>query len=106
MARGEVGYPEPGAQVIGSLIGAPLGNKMARWWPTEDARVVTTPSLLVLAAEEELVDNKTNGVRAYERVQGPKKLVSIPGIKHYGIYTEAREQAVDLAAQWFKEHLK
>jgi len=106
MARGEAGYPEPGAQVIGSLVGAPLGNKMNRWWPAEDARDVTTPALFVLAADEELVDNKTNGQRAYERVKGPKKLVVIPGIKHYGIYSEAREQAVDLAAQWFKEHLK
>jgi uncharacterized protein len=106
MARGEIGYPEPGAQTVGALIGSPLGDKMVRWWPADDARDVTTPALFVLAEAEELIDNKTNGVRAYERVKGPKKLVMIPGIKHYGIYTEARAQAVDLAAQWFKEHLK
>lgn len=106
MARGELGYPEPGAQTVGSLIGAPIGNKTSRWWPAEDARQVTVPALFVLAEKEELVDNQTNGVRAYERVPGPKKLVIIPGIQHYGIYNQAREQAVDLAAQWFREHLK
>jgi fermentation-respiration switch protein FrsA (DUF1100 family) len=92
--------------VIGSLIGAPVGSRMSRWWPNEAAREVTTPALVIVAEGEELVDNKTNGIRAYERARGPKKLVSIPGIKHYGIYSEAREQAVDLAAQWFREHLK
>ena len=106
MARGETGYPEPGAIAIGSLIGAPVGNKMSRWWPNEAAYDVTAPTIVILAENEELVDNKTNGIRAYERVKGPKKLVIIPGIKHYGIYNEAREQAVDEAARWFKEHLK
>jgi dipeptidyl aminopeptidase/acylaminoacyl peptidase len=105
MSRGERGYPEPGA-MMGGLVGQPVGDKMSRWWPAEDAYNVTAPALFVLAADEELVNNKTNGERAYERVKGPKKLVTIPGIKHYGIYNEAREQAVDLAIAWFKEHLK
>jgi dipeptidyl aminopeptidase/acylaminoacyl peptidase len=38
--------------------------------------------------------------------RGPKKLVTIPGITHYGIYREAREQATKLAIAWFDEHLK
>ena len=106
MARGEAGYPEPGAVVFGSLVGAPVGSRMNRWWPNEAAREVTTPALVIVAEKEELVDNRTNGIRAYGRAKGPKKLVSIPGIQHYGIYSTAREQAVDLAAQWFREHLK
>src|SRR5687767_9135828 len=28
MARGEAGYPEPGAQVVGALIGAPIGDQL------------------------------------------------------------------------------
>lgn len=36
------------------------------------------------------MDNRTNGILAYEHVQGPKKVVIIPGITHYGIYNEAR----------------
>jgi dienelactone hydrolase len=106
MARGELGYPEPGAMVIGSLVGAPVGDQMLRWWPNEDARNITIPALFIVAENEELMNNKTNGILAYERVQGPKKLVIIPGIKHYGIYNEARAQAVSLAAAWFREYLK
>lgn len=50
MARGELGYPEPGAVVIGS--GA-------------------------------LMDNRTNGILAYERVRDQRSLVSpIPEIAH------------------------
>jgi hypothetical protein len=32
--------------------------------------------------------------------------VTIPGIKHYGIYREARERAQKEALAWFDEHLK
>jgi dienelactone hydrolase len=106
MARGELGYPEPGAIAFGSLIGTPVGNKLSRWWPNEAARDVTAPALFVLAEQEELVDNKTNGILAHKRVRGPKKLVIVPGIKHYGIYREARTQAVDLAIDWFRKYLK
>lgn len=106
MARGELGYPEPGAIAFGSLIGTPVGNKLSRWFPNEAARDVTAPALFVLAEKEELVDNRTNGILAHQRVRGPKKLVIVPGIKHYGIYREARVQAVDLAIEWFRKHLK
>jgi fermentation-respiration switch protein FrsA (DUF1100 family) len=40
------------------------------------------------------------------RAKGPKKLVTVPGIKHYGIYYEARERAQELALAWFDEHLQ
>jgi len=30
----------------------------------------------------------------------------IPGIAHYGIYSEAREQATRMAIEWFDAHLK
>jgi uncharacterized protein len=60
----------------------------------------------VLAEKEELFDNKDHGLKAYERATGPKKLVTIPKIKHYGIYLEARKQAQQLALDWFDVHLK
>ena len=37
---------------------------------------------------------------------GVKKLVSIPGITHYGIYKEARDRAQKEAIAWFGDHLK
>jgi hypothetical protein len=39
-------------------------------------------------------------------VTGVKKLVTIPNIKHYGIYSEARDRAEKEAIDWFDEHFK
>jgi dienelactone hydrolase len=106
MARGEVGYPEPGAPVVGALIGAPIGDKFLRWTPGDDAQDVRAASLFIIAEKEELFDNRPNAILASTRVKGPVKLVTLPGIGHYGVYTDKREEAVNLAIQWFDQHLK
>lgn len=106
LARGEVGYPEPGAQVVGALVGAPIGDKLLRWTPGDDAPNVTAAALFIVAENEELFDNRPNAILASTRVKGPSRLVSLPDIKHYGVYGEKREEAVNLAIAWFKEHLK
>jgi hypothetical protein len=62
--------------------------------------------LFVIAEKEELFDNKEHAIRAHERATGVKKLVSIPGITHYGIYKEARARAQKEAIAWFGEHLR
>ena len=41
-----------------------------------------------------------------DRATGVKKLVTIPEIKHYGIYNEARDRAEQEAIAWFDEYLK
>jgi dienelactone hydrolase len=106
LARGEIGYPDPKVKAIGNLIGAPVGDKRLRWWPNDESSHVTAAALFILAGNEELVDNRTNGHLAHDRVRGPKQLVTIPGITHYGIYGAAREQAIHLAIQWFDKYLK
>jgi uncharacterized protein len=106
MARGEAGYPEPGAQVVGSLIGAPIGDKLLRWTPGDEAPNVNAAALFIVAENEELFDNKPNAILASQRVKGPTRLVVLPGIKHYGVYGEKREEAVNLAIQWFDQYLK
>jgi len=64
-------------------------------------------ALLLIAAEnEELFDNRSHPALAYERAQEPKRYVVIPGIAHYGIYREARDEATRLAIEWFDQHLK
>ena len=105
--HGELGYPPPGARVIGNLRGAPIREKLMQYAPVEDvARAPHCAMLFVLAENEELFDNKDHGLKAYERAKGPKKLVTSPGITHYGIYIEARKQAQQLAIAWYDEHLK
>jgi hypothetical protein len=105
-ARGEKGYPPPSARVIGNLRGAPIRDKMIHYAPVEDVPRTRAAILFIIAAEEELFDNRDHGIKAHARANEPKKLVSIPGIKHYGIYNEARAQAQQLAVGWFDAHLK
>jgi dienelactone hydrolase len=108
-ARGEIGYPAPGANTVAHLIGAPIRFKFASWTPIEEIdRIPNCATQFIIAEKEELLDNKTNGIRAYELAKGPKNLVTIPNIDHYGIYyiMDARERARDLAIAWFDKYVK
>jgi hypothetical protein len=106
-ARGEIGYPAPGARVVGNLRGAPIRSKMLYYAPVEDVeRAAQCAMLFLLAEKEELFDNREHGIKAYERAKGPRKLVTIPQITHYGIYKEARAQAQRLAVEWYDQYLK
>lgn len=106
-ARGELGYPAPRARVIGNLQGAPIRDKLLNYAPLEDAaRLKNCAALFLVAEKEELFDNSLHAKAAYDRIPGPKKYVIMPGITHYGIYREARDQAIKLAIEWFDQHLK
>ena len=75
--------------------------------PIEDAgRAPHCAMLFILAENEELFDNKDHGLKAYERATGPKKLITIPDITHYGVYMQAKKQAQQAAIAWYDEHLK
>jgi dienelactone hydrolase len=107
MARGDMGYPQPGAKVLGNLKGAPIRARFMNYMPVEElSRAPRCAMQFVIAGKEELFDNKDHALRAYERVQGPKNLVTIPNITHYGIYYEARKEAQRLALEWYDKHLK
>jgi dienelactone hydrolase len=106
-ARGDIGYPPPGQKVIGNLRGAPILDKLMQYAPVEDAgRAPGCAMLFILAEKEELFDNKDHGLLAHERAKGPKKLVILPGLKHYDIYMGARKDAQKLALEWFDKYLK
>jgi dienelactone hydrolase len=108
-ARGELGYPAPRANTVQKLIGAPIRYQFAAWRPVESVdRAPNVAMQFVVAEKEELMDNKENGILAYQRAKGPKNLVTIPEIAHYGVYMQpaARQQARDLAIAWFDRYLK
>jgi hypothetical protein len=107
-ARGELGYPEPRARVVGNLIGAPIRDKLMYYAPVEDApKVKDTAVLFIVAEKEELFDNNQHAKLAYDRMPGTKKkYVVVPGITHYGIYREERLRAINLAIEWFDQYLK
>ncbi len=82
-------------------------EKLATYAPIEDiGRCKDCAKLFIIAENEELFDNKQHGILAFDRATGVKKLVVVKGIKHYGIYNEAREQAQREAIVWLDEHLK
>ncbi len=104
-ARGEIGYPEPFAEFSG-MRGQPVWEKLMRYAPIEDiARCHQCAKLFIIAENEELFENKDHAILAHERATGVKKLVTVKGIKHYGIYQEKRKEAQQLAIDWFSEHL-
>jgi len=105
--RGEIGYPPPGAVTVGSLRGAPIRERLMNYAPVLDAdRAQKCAMLFIIAGKEELFDNRDHGIKAHELAKGPKKLVTIPDITHYGVYAEARQQAQKLAIEWYDTHLK
>jgi dienelactone hydrolase len=105
-AHGTIGYPAAGAK-FNNMAGQPVWEKLMQYAPIEDiGRCQKCAKLFIIAANEELFDNKDHAILAHERATGVKKLVSIPGIKHYGIYNEALERAQKEAIVWYDEHLK
>jgi dienelactone hydrolase len=110
IATGQAQYPADRARATsaagGALVGAPVGNKVVRWAPVEQADQAKAPALFVLAKNEELFSNTNNGQLACERVTGPRKLVMLPNATHYDIYGVERERAITLAIDWFDRYLK
>lgn len=105
-AQGKIGYPPPGTR-FNNMNGQPVWEKLMQYAPIEDiGRCQKCAKLFIIAEKEELFDNKEHAILAHERATGVKKLVTIPGIKHYGIYLQARPQAQREALAWFDEHLK
>jgi dienelactone hydrolase len=106
-ARGEIGYPPPGAREVGNLRGGPVREKFLVYAPIEDvARAQNCAMLFIAAQNEELFDNREHPELAWKRASEPKRYVVIPGIPHYAIYGQAREEATRLALEWFDAHLK
>jgi uncharacterized protein len=105
IATGQEQYPAERARA-GNRVGAPVGANVVRWAPVEFAGRVTTPALFILAENEELFANANNGQLACERITGPRKLVMLPNITHYGIYDAERKRAVTLAIEWFDKYVK
>lgn len=106
LASGEASYPPERARSEAGFIGAPVGAKALRWAPVELAGQVSAPALFILAQDEELFANANNGQLACERVTGPRKMIILPRITHYGVYGAERERAIRAAIAWFDLRLK
>ena len=104
-ARGKIGYPPPFAN-FNNLRGQPVWEKLMRYAPIEDiGRCERCAKLFIVAEFEELFDNNDHAIATYRKATGVKQLVTVKGIKHYGIYREKRKEAQQLAIDWFTAHL-
>jgi len=107
--RGEI---EPVPQTIeaaAGLTGVPYLSRMAAYSPKAVAHRVTAPALIIDAENEELMNRREHGevvAGILEKNGVPVSYHVIPGITHYGIYREAREQALQMEIDWFNKHLK
>lgn len=73
------------------------------------AQQINVPTLIVVAENEELMDNRQNGQRVFEIIHGrgvPAKYHVLKGISHYGVYREAFGEATQLEIEWFHQHLQ
>ncbi len=107
-AKGELPYPPPQPRTPGRLHGHPMIDYMVYYAPVEQAGLVRADQavLIIVAENEELMDNRNHGQRVHERLQGPKSYVVIPGITHYDVYGKAFEQATKPAIDWYDKYLK
>ena len=77
--------------------------------PFQAAQRVKIPMLIIDAGSEELMDIKQNGGRVAEILKAngtPVDYRVIPGIGHYGVYTNKFDEVLKMELDWFDEHLK
>jgi dienelactone hydrolase len=106
-ARGEID-PVPQGFTAFNLPGTPYVSRMANYAPVEFASQLKAPLLVIVAEKEELMDNRTNGLLAYNRAKDniPAHYEVMKGLTHFEIYTVGRLEAIKLSIRWFDKHLK
>ena len=105
--RGELDPTVPqGIDQTPGLDGTPDVTRMLLHNPLRAARDIRVPTLIVDAAEEELMDIREHGRAAYEiiRQNAVAEYHALP-CKHYGIYYEHFQQATQMAVDWFTKYL-
>ncbi len=73
------------------------------------AEKITVPMLIIDAENEELMSTAENGKRVADILTSKGTDVDyhvIPGIGHYGVYTEKFKDVTEMEIAWFDKHLK
>jgi hypothetical protein len=107
--RGEIEPVPQTTDAVPGLRGVPYFSRMALYSPRAFAHLVKVPVLIIDGEKEELMDIREHGQRvaAILKENGvPVKYHVIPDITHYGVYREARDEALAMQIEWFKEHLQ
>ena len=108
-ARGEISPIPQGTYKAPNLQGWTRLDKVVTYRPVEDAGSINIPILVMDAENEELFDRHIAGELAVKRAKAngaPAEYIVVPGITHYGIYSQAYEESMKHALAWFAKHLK
>lgn len=95
-----------GIDALPGLLGTPDLARMLGYSPLDVAEKIRAPTLIIDAEFEELFDRLENGKAVYDRIaaNAVAKYLTFPG-KHYDVYNEYWQQAVDATCEWFNTHL-
>ncbi|MBI2912332.1 MAG: alpha/beta hydrolase [Chloroflexi bacterium] len=94
-------YPQLRCQIPLETTEATLEYK-----PEEVVHRISPRALLLIAVEHDLPCPKEEYESMYARAGEPKKLVVLPGLRHYDVYAgEGAATTARLALDWFREHL-
>jgi dienelactone hydrolase len=64
------------------------------------------PVLFVIAADDELFDNREHAIAAAAVLDGPKRVIRVPDTTHFEMYVgPAFEMSANAAAEWFVQYL-
>ena len=105
-ARGEIDPVPQNVNKVPGLNGTPYLSRIANYHPVEFSGTLRIPILIVVAEKEELMDNRLHGERVYKLLKNnvPSKYEVFPGT-HFEIYGRGRKPSIDMAIEWFNEHL-
>lgn len=108
-ARGEIDPVPQGQPISKGLRGTPILDKVAEYRPIDHADQIDVPTLIIDVENEELFDITENGRKLYDQIRDrvPAKYHMFEDTTHYQVYSgEPYQQAVEMAVDWFNEHLK
>lgn len=109
IARGETpAIPNGPPDVLPNLRGTPHFGRFLQYKVGDQAELVNVPTMILVAENEEMFDNKLSGGAAHNRLteRGVETYYEIlPDIDHYGIYFGGYERGSKLALEWFQKHL-
>lgn len=81
-------------------------DRIMEFRPVDVAHRIAPRPLLIIAAERDILVKPDQATSLYEHAAEPKRLVVMPGVNHFTVYSSpVREQVMDLAVEWFDTHM-
>jgi len=89
------------------MVDVETGQAAAEYRPFRYLKQVgPRPVLFIVAQHEQLFRNEDNAYAAADILDGPTKVLEIPGITHFDIFVgEPFNISANAAAEWFKKYL-